>query len=236
MKTGKLFLIPTPINNEDMKDILLQSDIERVINIKYFIVETPKNARHNLGTLPLNNKMQDIQFEELSEHTKEKDIKMLLQPLLEGNNTGLMSDAGLPSIADPGFRLVKAAQEADIEVIPLTGPSSIFLALMASGLNGQNFAFNGYLPKDITQLKNKIKFLENLAVKIDQTQIFMDTPYRNQKLYESIIEVCSPSTLLCIAFNIGNDNGYIKTKKIFQWRKEKIILGKSPCLFLLNKS
>jgi 16S rRNA (cytidine1402-2'-O)-methyltransferase len=235
MKTGKLFLIPTPINNQEMKDILLPSDIELIVDLKYFIVETPKNARHNLGTLPLKNKIQDIHFEELNEHTRERDISNLLQPLLDGFNTGLMSDAGVPSIADPGFRVVRAAQEAGIEVIPLTGPSSIFLALMASGLNGQNFAFNGYLPKDSLELKKKIKFLENLAVKIDQTQIFMDTPYRNQKLYESIIEVCGPNTSLCISFNIGSENGYIRTKRIFQWRKEKLLLGKSPCLFLLNK-
>jgi 16S rRNA (cytidine1402-2'-O)-methyltransferase len=235
MKTGTLYLIPTPINSQELSEILLPEYIKIVGKLKNFIVETPKNARRNLGSIPLEIPIQQINFVELSEHTKDRDIKELLRPLIDGEDAGLMSDAGLPSVADPGYRIVRVAQELGITVVPFVGPSSIFLALMASGLNGQNFAFNGYLPKDSIELKKEVKSLESLVLRTGQTQIFMDTPYRNQKLFESVIEVCSPSTYLCIAFNIGGEDGYIKTKNIFEWRRERIILPKSPCLFLINK-
>ncbi len=234
MKTGTLYLIPTPINSKELKDILLPEDISMISKIKTFVVETPKNARRNLGTLPMDTKMQEIVMYELSEHTKDFEINALIKPLLNGEDVGLMSDAGVPSVADPGYRVVREAQRYDIKIVPLVGPSSILLALMASGLNGQNFAFNGYIPKDSEELKKKIKFLENLAIKINQTQIFMDTPYRNQKLFESVMQVCNPETYLCIAFNVGADDGYIKTMKVRDWAKCKIVLPKAPCLFLLN--
>lgn len=235
MKTGTLYLIPTPIDDNDLKDILLPKDISTVSNLKHFIVETPKNARRNLTTLHLETPIQEIQMEELSEHTKDKDLQRLLEPAMQGFDMGLMSDAGLPSIADPGYRVVIEAQKLDINVVPLVGPSSIVLALMGSGLNGQNFAFNGYIPVDKEKLKAKIKLLESLCYKIGQTQIFMDTPYRNQKLYECILEICNPNTYLCIALNVGNKDGYIKTMKVSDWRRSRVILPKAPCLFLINK-
>ena len=235
MKTGTLYLIPTPIDNNELKDILLPKDISIVSRLKHFVVETPKNARRNLGTLPMESVMQDIDMEELSEHTKDSQVKALLEPAMQGFDMGLMSDAGLPSIADPGYRVVIEAQKYDIKVVPLVGPSSIVLALMGSGLNGQNFAFNGYIPVDRDELKTKIRLLESLCYKIGQTQIFMDTPYRNQKLYECILEVCNPNTYLCVALNVGNEDGYIKTMKIFDWRKSRAVLPKAPCLFLINK-
>lgn len=234
MKTGTLYLIPTPINNKNLNEILLPEYVDIISRLKTFIVETPKNARRNLGSLPMNSKMQDIVMYELSEHTKDSEISQLLKPLLNGEDVGVMSDAGVPSVADPGYRVVREAQKYDIKVVPFTGPSSILLALMASGLNGQNFAFNGYLPKDSDELKKRIRFLENLSIKINQTQIFMDTPYRNQKLFESIITTCDGDTSLCVALNVGNDDGYIKTLKVKEWRGYKIELPKQPCLFLIN--
>lgn len=235
MKTGTLYLIPTPINDKQLKDILLPEYISKIVKLKNFIVETPKNARRNLGSLEMETPMQEISIMELSEHTKSNGIHELLKPLLEGDDVGLMSDAGLPSIADPGYRLVIEAQRYDILIAPFVGPSSIVLALMGSGLNGQSFAFNGYIPKDVTKLRKRIKFLEELAEKIGQTQIFMDTPYRNQKLYENIIEVCAPNTYLCIALNVDSQDGYIKTMSIADWKKNNISLPKQPCLFLINK-
>lgn len=234
MKTGTLYLIPTPINDKDLKDILLPEYIDIISELKTFIVETPKNARRNLGTLPMKTKMQEIVMYELSEHTNDSELSQLIKPLLNGENVGVMSDAGVPSVADPGYRVVREAQKYDIKVVPFVGPSSILLSLMASGLNGQNFAFNGYLPKDTEELKKRIRFLENLSIKINQTQIFMDTPYRNQKLFENIMMVCDPNTSLCIALNVGNEDGYIKTLKIKEWRNCKIDLPKQPCLFLMN--
>lgn len=234
MKTGTLFLIPTPINEKELNDILLEDDKKITEQLKVFIVETPKIARKNLGSLHMSNPIQDIQMSELNEHTNDRELYGLLTPLLHGEDVGLMSDAGTPSIADPGFRIVREAQKYDINIVPFVGPSSILLALMASGLNGQNFAFNGYVPKETDLLKKKIKFLEGLSQKIGQTQIFMDTPYRNQKLFECVIEVCMPNTLLCVALNVGSEDGYIKTMSVKEWRKCNVHLPKAPCLFLLN--
>lgn len=235
MKTGTLYLIPTPINSKEMREVLLPENISKVSSLKYFIVETPKNARRNLGTLPMDIPMQEVVMEELNEHTRDNEIHELLKPLLRGEDVGLMSDAGIPSVADPGYRVVIQAQKLDITIVPFVGPSSIILALMASGLNGQSFAFNGYLPKDTVELRNKIRFLENITLKTRQTQIFMDAPYRNQKMFENIIDICSPDTYLCIALNVGNDDGYVKTMKVIDWKKCKIDLPKQPCLFLINQ-
>jgi len=235
MKTGTLYLIPTPIDNRELKDILLKEDIEKVVKLKNFVVETPKNARRNLGSLEMETPMREINMMELSEHTKNNGLQELLKPLYAGEDIGLMSDAGSPSIADPGFRLVIEAQNSDILVVPFVGPSSIILALMGSGLNGQSFAFNGYIPKDVEELRKRIRLFESLALKLGQTQIYMDTPYRNQKLYEHTVSVCNPNTYLCIALNVGGEDGYIKTMSIADWRKNDIQLPKQPCLFLINR-
>lgn len=236
MKKGTLFLIPTPISSgQTMKDILLKEYIKTICKLDCFISETPKTARALLKELPLRKKIQDIPIEVLNEHTKDNEIVELLLPILEKNDVGLLSDAGSPSIADPGFRLVQLAQEHGIRVIPFVGPSSILLALMASGLNGQNFAFNGYLPKDKGLKRKRIKTLERIATSIDQTQIFMETPYRNQSMLEDILDVCEQDTKLCIAMYIMSNNEYIVTKKISEWKGENIILEKNPCLFLINK-
>jgi 16S rRNA (cytidine1402-2'-O)-methyltransferase len=235
MKKGTLYLIPTPISGTDLSSNLLQKDRKIVEELDIFIVETAKIARAHLGTLNLKKRIQDIQMTELNEHTRNYQIADMTIPLLQGHDVGLMSDAGAPTVADPGYKLVLEAQKKEIDVVPLVGPSSIILALMASGLNGQDFAFNGYLPKENNELRKKIRSLELYAKGTGQTQIFMEAPYRNQKIFSILISICESNTYLCIAQNITGEDEFIKTKSIGEWKEEKIELTDSPCLFLLNK-
>ncbi len=235
MKQGNIYLIPTPISeNRSLKDVLLKEYIDIVINLEYFVSEKAKTARLFLKELPLKKSIQELNITELNEHTKDEDINDLLEPVLKGHNLGLLSEAGVPSVADPGFRLVSLAQEKELKVIPFLGPSSIIMALMASGLNGQNFAFNGYLPREKEMRRRKIKELERVALRTNQTQIFMETPYRNQHMFNDLIDVCNSSTRLCIAMDIMGESEYIVTKRIGEWEKEKTLETK-PCLFLINK-
>ena len=236
MKKGTLFLIPTPISeDQSMNDILLPLYMDNISQLQYFIVETPKIARAFLKTVSLKKKIQDIDIKILNEHTDTSELKELITPLENGHNVGLMSDAGLPAIADPGYRLVYVAKELGIKVLSLMGPSSIYLSLMSSGLNGQSFAFHGYLPKEKGLKRKKIKSLERIALNTNQTQIFMETPYKNQSMLEDILDVCEDDTRLCIAKNIMSKNEYIFTKKISDWKREELVLEKVPCLFLINK-
>jgi len=235
MQKGILYLIPTPITDTSMKDILLSPYIEIVKGLDTFVVEKAKTARAHLASIGLNKKIQEIEMYELNEHTKVYEIEAMIKPLLEGKDIGLMSEAGVPSIADPGYRLVIIAQKNGIKVVPFTGPSSIFLALMASGLNGQNFAFNGYLPQENRDLRKAIRSVEVFAKGTGQTQIFMEAPYRNQKIFENILSVCEDDTYLCVAQNIMGEREFIKTDSIAKWKKNKIRLDDVPCLFLINK-
>jgi 16S rRNA (cytidine1402-2'-O)-methyltransferase len=235
MKKGTLYLIPTPISGTDLSSNLLQKDRKIVEELDIFIVETAKIARAHLGTLNLKKRIQDIQMTELNEHTRNYQIADMTIPLLQGHDVGLMSDAGAPTVADPGYKLVLEAQKKEIDVVPLVGQSYIILALMASGLNGQDFAFNGYLPKENNELRKKIRSLELYAKGTGQTQIFMEAPYRNQKIFSILISICESNTYLCIAQNITGEDEFIKTKSIGEWKEEKIELTDSPCLFLLNK-
>lgn len=235
MKKGKLYLVPTPISKVSMKEVLLEKDISLVSKLQFFISETPKTTRAFLKDLPLERKIQDITIMQFDEHSKDVEIEELLEPIQAGSDIGLISDAGIPSIADPGFRVVSKAQSLGVEVIPLVGPSSILLALMASGLNGQNFAFNGYLSKNKEAKQREIRFLEDLSYKTGQTQIFMEPPYRNQAILEDILSVCDSYTKLCIAYNIMGENQKIITKRVGEWKSEKPNLDREPCLFLINK-
>ena len=235
MKTGKLYLVPVPISeDQELSEVLVSKDIEIVKNLEYFVTETPKTARAFLKNIPLTKKIQDIKITQLDKNTQEEDLLKLLEPIIKGHDMGLISDSGAPSIADPGHRLVRIAQSKGIKVIPLIGPSSIFLALMASGLNGQNFAFYGYLPKEKGRKRKKIKTLERIAQNMKQTQIFMETPYKNQHMLEDILDVCEDNTYLCIAQNVMGKDEYIVTKSIKEWKREQKCLKKIPCLFLIN--
>ncbi len=235
MNKGRLFLIPTPISFFSMREILLEKDIENVSCLKFFVTETPKVARSFLKDLPLKNKIQDITIYQFDEHSDTDETQDFLKPLLVGEDMGLISDAGIPSVADPGFHIVREAQKLGVKVIPLVGPSSIILALMSSGLNGQNFTFNGYLPKEQQKKRKRIKTLERLALETNQTQIFMEPPYRNQSIYEDILDVCEDTTYLCVAFDIMGPDEKILTKRVGEWKQETLSLEKKPCLFLIGK-
>ena len=207
---------------------------DSIINsIDYFVVENIKvSAAFIKKTYPQKEINYD-NFELLNENDQIETSKHL-SPCIDGKNIGLLSDAGCPNIADPGSKLILHAHENNIKVIPLVGPSSIFLAMMGSGLNGNNFSFNGYLPIDENERSRKIKKLEIISLKNNQSQIFIETPYRNQKLLYEFLKVLNNNTYLCIAKNIGSNNEYIKTKKIHEWKKLKFTIDKEPTIFVFH--
>ena len=232
-----LYLIPCPMGETANEKVLPSYNFEVVKNIKHFIVESRKAAVRFLVSLDKDFPIDDCDFTELSEHTNEKaDLSALLSPLEKGESMGVISDAGCPCVGDPGSRAVEIAQKKGLRVIPLVGPNSMIMALMASGFNGQNFCFNGYLPVKNGERESKIKQLENKAYKEDQTQLFIETPYRNQKMLESILKTCRGETKLCVASGITTSEEFIKTKTIAQWKKEKALpFEKVPAIFLLYR-
>lgn len=237
MKKGKLFLIPTPLgNNENMERVFPEYNFEIIRKIDVFIIENLRSARRFIAKLSHPVPIDKMTFFELGKHTKSEEIQSYLTPLLRGINTGILSEAGTPCIADPGADIVKIAQELKVDVIPLIGPNSILMALMGSGFNGQNFAFHGYLPVDKTQLFSKIKRLEVDAVRNNQTQIFIETPFRNQKLFESLLRTCSPQTQLCIAVDLTLQGQSIRSLPISSWKRENPNLHKRPAVFLIYKA
>ena len=210
--------------------------IKRVIDfIDDYIVENEKTARKFIKSINPDKKQPDLKINTLNKHTEISAHHEFIQPLLNGKNIGLMSESGCPGIADPGAVIVKLAHEKGIQVIPLVGPSSILLALMASGMNGQSFAFNGYLPIDKNDKKQALKMYERLSQEKNQTQLFIETPYRNNKLMEDLLQLLQPSTLLCVACDITLPTEFIKTKAINEWKKEKADLHNRPCIFIIHK-
>jgi len=231
-----LYLIPCPMGETAKEQVLPSYNTQIVKNIRHFIVESRKAAVRFLVSLDKTFPIDDCTFTELSEHTDQKaDLSKLLLPLEKGESMGVISDAGCPCIGDPGSRAVEIAQKKNLRVIPLVGPNSMIMAIMASGFNGQNFAFNGYLPVKNGEREGKIKQLENKVYKEDQTQLFIETPYRNQKMLEAILKTCRPETKLCLASGITTSEEFIKTKTIAAWKKEKIELKKIPMIFLMYK-
>ncbi|WP_294429469.1 SAM-dependent methyltransferase [uncultured Treponema sp.] len=231
-----LYLIPCPMGETPNERVLPAYNFEIVKNIRHFIVESRKSAVRFLISLDKDFPIDSCTFTELSEHTDQKaDLSKLLLPLEKGESMGVISDAGCPCIGDPGSRAVELAQKKNLHVVPLVGPNSMIMAIMASGFNGQNFAFNGYLPVKNGEREGKIKQLENKVWKEDQTQLFIETPYRNQKMLEAILKTCRVETKLCIATGITTAEESIKTKTIAQWKKEKAEIAKIPTIFLLYK-
>ena len=231
-----LYLIPCPMGEAANEQVLPSYNFKIVQNIRHFIVESRKSAVRFLISLDKNFPIDSCTFTELSEHTDEKaDLSKILLPLEKGESMGVISDAGCPCIGDPGSRAVELAQKKNLRVIPLVGPNSMIMAIMASGFNGQNFAFNGYLPVKNGERESKIKQLENKVYKENQTQLFIETPYRNQKMFEAILKTCRPDTKLCIASGITTREEFIKTKTIQEWKKEKIEIEKIPTIFLLYR-
>lgn len=197
------------------------------------MVEEVRTARRYLSKAGLKGKIDGLEFYELNEHTEAATVESYLKFFNDGNDVALISEAGLPAVADPGAQLVALAHRHGIEVIPAVGPSSLMMSLMASGLNGQSFAFCGYIPAKTDERKSKLKLLEKVSGQLKQTQIIIETPYRNDSLFKDMLSTCSPSTRLCIAANITMPDAYIKTKTIAQWKKEVITIGKRPCVFLI---
>lgn len=236
MIKGKLYLIPSLLSESTVNEVIPVGNILIIRQLKEFIVEEIRTARRFLKKVDKEIDISGLNFYLLNEHTSSADYHLLLKPALEGKNIGLLSEAGMPCIADPGAVVVKLAHEKNIEVVPLTGPSSIMLALSASGLNGQNFCFHGYLPIDKTQRINKIKEIEKSAFNTGQTQIFMETPYRNRELLDSLLNTCRSNTLLCLAVNITGENALIHTATIAFWKKNLPDIHKKPAIFIIAVS
>ena len=237
---GKLYLIPCTLSNPGEttvvpEDVLPQS-IKRAIDfIDYYIVENEKTARRVIKSIHPDKKQPSLIISTLNKHTQVEEYHEMIKPLLNGSNMGLMSESGCPGVADPGAVIVKLAHEKGIQVIPLVGPSSILLAVMASGMNGQSFAFNGYLPIDKNEKKVAIKNLERLSFEKNQSQLFIETPYRNNKILEDILQALQPNTHLCIACDITLPTEFIKTKTVKEWQKNKVDLHNRPCIFIIHK-
>lgn len=231
---GKLYLIPSTIGDSRV-DRVLPPVINSVINkVSHYIVENERTARRFLIKAGIKQSIDDLKFFILNKHTSKEEISDFIEPLKKGTDMGVISEAGLPAIADPGSEIVKMVHLAGAKVVPLTGPSSIFLALMASGLNGQNFAFNGYLPIKKHERVQKIKFYEQRSRQEKQSQIFIEAPYRNQQLFHDIIESCNKNSRLCIATDITLDSEFIKTQTMEKWKRNIPELHKRPCIFILS--
>ena len=233
---GKLYLLPVPLGPDANPKEVLPETVEKSIEfIDHYIVENEKTARRFIKAILPSKKQPELKISVLNKHTEPSEHHDFIKPCLEGKNVGLMSEAGCPGVADPGAAIVKIAHEKGIQVVPLVGPSSILLAIMASGMNGQSFAFNGYLPIDKGEKKNALKNFERLSHEKSQSQLFIETPYRNNKLVEDILQTLQPSTHLCIACDITLSTEYIKTKTVAQWKKEKLDLHNRPAIFIIHK-
>lgn len=240
LSSGKLFLIPCTLSNPgeiemNPMDVLPNQVKTCIEQLDYFIVEHSKSARKFIKSIAPEKKQADLILFELNKHTQSEEIREMIQPLLEGKNVGIISEAGCPGIADPGAVIVDLAHKKNIPVIPLVGPSSILLALMGSGMNGQSFAFNGYLPIDKNDKKMALKNLEKLSSEKNQAQLFMETPYRNNKFLEDILNTLNGNTKLCIACDITLSTEFIKTKTVNDWKKNKVDLHNRPCIFVIQK-
>ncbi|MFV0468961.1 MAG: SAM-dependent methyltransferase [Dysgonomonas sp.] len=232
---ASLYLIPVPMGETPIEQVLPSYNRQIILTIKHFIVENVRSARRFLKKTEPSIDIDTLTFYELNKHTNMEQIEGYLQPIASGFSIGVISEAGCPAIADPGADIVAIAQQKKMKVIPLVGPSSILMSLMASGFNGQSFAFHGYLPIDAAERAKKIKQLEQRIYTEQQTQIFIETPYRNTKIVEDLIKNCAPSTKLCIAMNITCDDEYIKTLPIKDWSKKIPDMEKKPCIFLIYK-
>ncbi len=234
---GILYLLPCPITEQgEVWEVLPARNRAIMASLDYFIVENTRSARRFLSKCRLGRPIEELKFEELNEHTtEERAVEALVEPLLQGHSAGVISEAGVPGVADPGALVVDLCHRKGIRVVPLVGPSSILMAVMASGLNGQSFAFNGYLPVKPPERARALRQLEQRALRERQSQLFIEAPYRNQKLVEQILEVCRPETRLTIAMDITADEEFIRTRSVAEWRRESLPdLQKRPAIFVLG--
>ncbi|MBR5813630.1 MAG: SAM-dependent methyltransferase [Bacteroidaceae bacterium] len=230
-----LYLIPVTLGETEHSRVLPNYNASIIAGIRHFIVEDVRSARRFLRKVDPQFDIDGSQFFELNKHTSPQDISGYLRPLSEGRPMGVISEAGCPAVADPGADVVAIAQRKGMKVVPLVGPSSIILSVMASGFNGQSFAFNGYLPIKPDERAKKLRQLEQRIYNEEQTQLFIETPYRNGKMIEDILKNCRPQTKMCIAANLTCDGEYVCTRTVKEWRGKVPDLSKIPCIFLLYK-
>jgi len=235
MRKGKLYLIPVPLGQTPVDAALPKPVLDHARHLKHFIAENAKSARAFLKSLPSDTPLQQIEICELNEHTSPSELGELLAPLIAGIDVGLISEAGCPAVADPGANLVALAHDEGIQVLPMVGPSSILLALMGSGLSGQNFAFHGYLPVKNELRQKKLKELEKDSLQEKRTQIFIETPYRNQQMLETLIHACAPNTKICVATDLTRGSESIMTRTIAGWCRQGLpSIDRQPTVFLLQ--
>jgi len=232
--TGKLYLIPTTLGNTPPLDVLPSSVKSKIEQIDEYIVENEKTARAFIKSITPEKSQPDLRLHTLNKYTETGDLPGFLNACDNGKNIGLLSEAGAPGIADPGAEIVAIAHRRGIQVVPLVGPSSILMAMMGSGLNGQNFAFNGYLPIDKQERRKEIKRLERISIELNQAQSFIETPYRNNKMIEELCKSLSDKTQLCVACDISLPSEFIITKSISEWRQHIPDLHKRPAIFILQ--
>jgi len=232
---GILYLVPNTLGNQDITTTIPALINEKIDSIQVYIVEDLRNARRYLKRVNRDIVIDSLTFHVLNEHTRPEEIPQFLEEAMNGSDTAVISEAGVPGVADPGAAVVRIAHEKGIRVVPLTGPSSILLSLMASGLNGQAFTFHGYLPVKKPDRIRKIKEIEQVLLRKGETQLFIEAPYRNDALLADILESCNPSTLLCIAADITLDTEFIETHPVSGWKKKKPALHKRPVIFLLGR-
>ncbi|MBO7249089.1 MAG: SAM-dependent methyltransferase [Bacteroidales bacterium] len=229
---GKLYLVPAPLGGAP-EEVIPSYVFGQISHITHFVVEELRTARRYLSSIGFKGRIEGLNFYEINEHTTFQDAEQIIKVLLTGEDMALISEAGLPAVADPGANLVDLAHRHDVDVIPFVGPSSLMMALMSSGMNGQSFAFNGYLPVKPHERKAKIKELEKRSRNGRQSQIFIETPYRNDAMLADILEVCEASTRVCIAADITLPSAYIKTRRVQDWKQNRVTIGKRPCVFIL---
>ncbi|MFK8058893.1 MAG: SAM-dependent methyltransferase [Polaribacter sp.] len=232
---GKLYLIPTTLGETEPLEVMPLSVKKVVEQIDYYIVENEKSARRFIKKISPKKSQPSLQLMLLDKYAEEIETTKYLDVCKEGINIGLLSEAGVPAVADPGASIVKMAHQNNIQVVPLVGPSSILMAMMSSGMNGQNFAFNGYLPIDKSDRKRAIKDLEKLSKDKNQSQIFIETPYRNEKMFADLKAALTPTTNLCIAADITLPTEYIKTMEMKDWKHQQPDLHKKPAIFIIHK-
>jgi 16S rRNA (cytidine1402-2'-O)-methyltransferase len=233
MEKGKLYLIPVVIAEATQANVIPEQVRAVLPSIQYFLAEEIRTARRYLSSLKVYESIEPLQFQVLDKKTKQAELKEFFKPIEDGKNLGVLSESGCPGVADPGAIAVAYAHKHNISVVPLVGPSSLLLSLMASGLNGQKFAFHGYLPIDAKDRQQAIRELEKESKQKNQTQLFIETPYRNQTVFNDLVKSLNNTTLLTVAYDITGSAEMIKTKAVVDWKKEKVTLDKLPCVFLL---
>ena len=233
MKYGKLYLIPTPLGEGDPADVLPAPVLELLPTLDRFVVEETRTARRFLSQAGLKGHIAELEFHELNEHTNPAQVEAFLPLFADGHDVGLLSEAGLPAVADPGALLVALCHRNGIQVVPLVGPSSLMLALMASGLNGQSFAFAGYIPAKTEERRAALRNLEKRSSQYRQTQILIETPYRNDSLFADMLQCLGGNTRLCVAANLTCPDQYIRTRKVCEWKTDPVTIGKRPCVFVI---